>query len=239
MPKPVLLFAFCLLMVNTATAQPGFLKGYLIDSATHYPIKGATIKNSDSRKSVVTDGKGFFGIAALPNDMIYAIAFGYHYDTIRFSLMLSDTITIALAPAGTILPTITVQSSYSRYQLDSAERKAEYIAAKGPKVRPFSAPSTGFGIAFSLHKKDYKKAKLQKQNDWLFSLREEQAYVEFRYPPKLVATYTGLKGEELTAFIYLYTPTYEWLRQHPTNEAVLNYINEKLKLYKAVESTKK
>ena len=30
-----------------------------------------------------------------------------------------------------------------------------------------------------------------------------------------------------------YTPTYEWLRQHTTNDEVLFYINDKLKLFKA------
>jgi hypothetical protein len=59
---------------------------------------------------------------------------------------------------------------------------------------------------------------------------EKSAYVNYRFSPYTVAYYTGLKGEKLLAFLHKYTPTYEWLRQHPTQEDVLLYINEKLKL---------
>ena len=51
----------------------------------------------------------------------------------------------------------------------------------------------------------------------------------------MVAQYTGLKGDALRDFMYRYTPSYQWLREHPTNEEVVYYISEKLKLYKQID----
>jgi hypothetical protein len=234
MIKAVVLFSAWICLATTANAQPKILKGWLLDSATLYPISGATIKNSESRKTTLTDAAGFFAIGVSPNDVIYAIATGYHYDTLRYSPLMNDTVTLRLSPSGRVLPGVTVYSMYTRYQLDSLQRKTEYEQARGTKKKTFSAPGTGFGIGFNLDRIGNKKHKYQKRNAWLFALREQQAYIDYRFPPAMVAAYTGLKGEALRKFMYLYTPGYGWLRQHPDNEALLIYINEKLKLYKVL-----
>lgn len=227
----LLLTGFIFIAIQS-NAQQTVLKGFLLDSVTFYPINGATIKNSDSRQKVLTDEKGFFRILASPNDVIYAIATGYHFDTLRFSLLLSDTVTLYLVPSGKILPNVTVQSGFNPYQLDSLRRLQEYKENTGTKLKRVSAPNNGsFGIGINLDRLFKKRYKYQKKGEQRFGEWEKQAYVDYRFSPKLVASYTGLKGDALSAFLLKYTPTYNWLRAHPTNEEVLHYINEKLKLY--------
>lgn len=227
-----LLLAMGLFCCTAVQAQ--VINGYLRDSITHYPIGGGTITNATNGRSVKTDGRGFFRLRAAPNDRLYAVANAYRFDTLTYSPLFSDTIIIYLAPTGAVLPTVTVAAEYSRYQLDSIARRKAFEAARGPELRTIaSTPSTGFGLTINMDKFWKKEAKEKKRIERAYQQSEKETYVYYRYSPELVAYYTGLKGDELKAFMQRYTPSYEWLRQHPTNEDVMYYLNEKVKEYKA------
>jgi hypothetical protein len=186
-----------------------------------------------SKKSVRTDRNGFFRLQVAPNDFIYAAATAYHYDTLRYSLLFGDTVTIFLSPSGTILPNVTVTSQYTKYQLDSMERKGAFEENRGHVLNAVSRPnSNNFGLGINLDRFFKKKYKGKKRVERTFKNTEERAYIDYRFSPKLVSSYTGLKGDSLRMFFYRYSPGYQWLRQHPTNDEVLFYINEKLKEYK-------
>jgi hypothetical protein len=200
---------------------------------TLYPIAGGTITNWNTKKKITTDGNGFFRIEAKDGDLIYAQASRYAYDTLRTSLLFNDTITIYLAPTGDVLPVVTVTSGYTKYQLDSISRIRTFLEARGTALNTVSrSNSSGFGIGLNLDRVFKDKYKNRKRQEELFEKTERFNYVEYRFPANLVAYYTGLKGEALREFIYQYTPSYEWLRQHPTNEEVMWYINDKLKEYR-------
>jgi len=223
----LLILGFCISNLN---AQQFFISGYLKDSLTHFPIRGGTISNPSNKNKITTDANGFFRVKAAPNDVLYAIAPSYHYDTLRYSLLFTDTITIYLSPAGAVLPGLTVRSQYSKYQLDSIERKATFEQMRGQALNAVASNrSQGFGITLNLDRFTKKKYRNKKKEEKLFQKTEEVAYVNYRFSSQLVAYYTGLKGDSLRLFIYHYTPAYEWLRQHPSNEEVIYYINEKLK----------
>jgi flagellar hook protein FlgE len=230
-------FIFILLLITAAAAaQKNMVSGYLRDSITHFAIAGGTIKNNSSNKSVRTNEKGFFVLPAASNDLIYASAPNYKFDTVRYASIFADTIQIFLTPGGSILPTVTVTSGYSKYQLDSAERRSAFMEQRGTMPKMISRPNTGsFGIGINLDRvfkhKDISKKKYTTQYEKI----EEQAYVDYRFSPQLVAFYTGLKGDQLRQFLYLNTPTYKWLRQHPSNEEVLYFINDRLKAFKAAQ----
>jgi hypothetical protein len=210
------------------------LSGYVKDSITHYPIYNATVSNPNANKKVVTDKNGFFQIHAAPDDLIYFIAIAYQYDTVRTSFLFGDTLNIYLTPMGSLLPTVTVHAQYNKYQLDSMERKNRFTQIRGNTIRSASSLNEGgFGIGINLDRVFKKKYKLQKNQDRIFKINEEWAYINYRFSPTLVAYYTGLKGDNLKKFMQLYTPSYTWLRQHLSNEEVLNYINAQLKTFKS------
>lgn len=210
------------------------VNGFLRDSVTLFPIANGTITNTATHKKVNSNQNGFFKIEAAPNDFIYASAKSYHFDTLKYSFIFTDTITIYLSFSGNVLPAVTVKGQYSRYQLDSIDRRKEFDKSRGTVLKTLSTnhPS-GFGLTFNLDKVFKDKYKYRKRDERIFSTLEKTAYVDYRYSPNVVNYYTGFKGDELRKFMKLYTPSYEWLRQHTSNEDVLYFINEKLKEYKS------
>jgi hypothetical protein len=223
-----------LLCSIAAQAQVKTMNGYLRDSITHFPIPGGTITNANSGKRVVSNDRGFFRLEVAPNDIIYSVANTYRFDTLTYSALFADTVVVYLAPTGALLPNVTVTAQYNKYQLDSIERRKVYEKLRGPEMPTVaSTPSTGFGLTINLDKFWKKEAKEKKRREQAHREAEEEAYIRYRYSPEVVAYYTGLRGDELKAFIQRYTPSYKWLRQHPSNEDVMYYLNEKIKEYKA------
>ncbi|HVG42081.1 MAG TPA: hypothetical protein VM888_10770 [Chitinophagaceae bacterium] len=233
MLKPFYLFLLLILFSIGSTAQ-GYITGYLKDSITHFPIRDGTIKNSTAQQSVQTDEKGFFRLKAAPNDLIYILATAYHYDTLRYSPLFSDTVVLFLSPSGNFLPNVSVTANYTKYQLDSANRRAAFIDNRGTVVKAISGTNSGaFGVGINLDRFFKKKYRDKKDYERMYKRTEEQAYIDYRFSPQLVASITRLKDEQLKAFLYQYTPSYQWLRQHPTNDDVLYYINDRLKQFRA------
>jgi hypothetical protein len=219
---------------SAANSQPRLINGYLLDSITHFAVANGTITNATGKKSAQSNEKGFFRIQAAPGDFMYGSARSYHYDTLVYSFIFTDTISMYLSPAGSILPTVTVTTKYNKYQSDSAERKASFEQDMGKPMKTLSSSHpSGFGLTFNLDKVFKKKYRNRKKDEDMFDKRENTEYVYYRYSPYIVAYYTGLKGEELQNFMRQNTPGYNWLRQHPSNEDVLYYINDKLKASRA------
>jgi hypothetical protein len=215
-------------------AQRKLVYGFLRDSVTHFAIANGTINNSTTNIKAKTDINGLFFIAVAPKDFLFAYATAYKHDTLLYSYINTDTITIYLSPSGTVLPTVTVTSQYNKYQLDSMRRRASYEENRGNTLKTVSSSnSSGFGIGINLDRFFKQRNKYQKSSERTMLMIERNAYVSYRFSPYLVAAYTGLKGEKLQAFLNKYTPDYAWLRKYPTNEDVVYYINDKLRLSRA------
>lgn len=226
-------FLVVLFAINKAQGQQLTFKGYLKDSITHFPIAGGVVSNINTKQKVTTAENGYFSIQSTPQNFIYILANTYRYDTLTFSYLFTDTITIYLAPTGNILPTITVKSQYSKYQVDSITRRQDFEEGRGTQLNTFSTPNnSGFGIALNLNRIFKSRYKNKKSNEQSFDVVERNFYIDYRFSPHLVSYYTGFKGETLQLFMQKFTPTYEWLKSHTTNEDVLYYINEKLKEFK-------
>jgi hypothetical protein len=230
----LLLFVFLLKKGNSQQ----LISGYIRDSLTHFPIANASVLNETTRKTVQTDQKGFFHLYAQSGDLLQLTAKNYHIDTVRFISVFSDTIEIFLRSRSELLDMVTVSAKYSEYQFDSMKRKLDFDKMRGTTLNTVSRPNTGFGLSLNLDRAFKKKYSNRKKEDALFKKTEQTAYVQYRFSPEVVAQYTGLKGEPLRDFIFLYTPSYQWLRQHTSNEEMVYYINEKLKTYKNTAAQK-
>lgn len=235
--KICFLTLFMLLVAVVIHAQRKTVAGFLRDSLTDFTIPEGTITNATTNVVVKTDNKGFFNLQVATGDFIYAVAKSYRYDTLNYSFIFTDTITIYLSPAGNILPNVTVSSQYNKYQLDSIRRKGDFEQLHGTPVKTLSRDHpSGFGLTFNLDPLFKSKYKNSKDREKRFNNTEKMAYVNYRFSPHLVAYYTRLKGEALSKFLNLYTPDYDWLRNNPGNEEVILYINDKLKDYRTKAS---
>lgn len=232
-------FALMLLFLVTATnAQQRMVGGHLRDSLTQLPIRGGTLTNAATKQRVQTDSRGFFVLRAAPNDLIYARAPKYKQDTLRYSALFADTITILLAPAAIVLQNVTVESGYAQYQMDSFSRRAEFEEARGyPLTAVDRSRHEGFGLVINLDRFFKKKYRGKRAAERMFNNMEKQAYIDHRFPPQMVAFYTGLKDGELLDFMRQYTPSYEWLRQHPSREEMVGYLSVHLKAYRKSKAT--
>ena len=233
--KKASLILFLLLFFTAATAQKRLVRGYVRDSITGVPIVNAIITNEATKKMITPDGNGFFSITASRGDLIFINAFNYDFDTIKAVSSLPDTLHITLIRTNEILPEVTVSTQgYSRYQSDSLRRHDEFVSDMGgigkmPKVSKADNMAAGVGINLDAFAR--KKTKDRDKAYSTFDYLEKQAYIDYRFSPQTVSQITGLKGDSLINFMHKYTPSYKWLRQHTTNEDVLYYVNDKMKVF--------
>lgn len=208
--------------------------GYLRDSITREPIVLASITNLNTQTTVMTSASGRFKIDLQENQVLSFAAVGYYFDTIHYNkqFLLQDTLSLFLAPLAHSLGNVTVTArGMSRYQLDSIERRKEFLQDIVDYTIPtVSKANSGAGIAlnldrFSRHERNKRKAFS------FFESNEKEAYINYRFPASVVTLYSGLKDAELQQFMQQYRPTSEWLRRNRSEEDIKYYINEKLTLF--------
>src|SRR3954447_14731993 len=212
----------------SATAQKRpMIHGYLLDSIKYSPIKNGTVLNTNSNRSVKTNDKGIFSIPVAVNDVLYFTADNYHFDTLRYNMMMRDTIVVYMNLLAHVLPGVTVRTQgYTKYQLDSIQRREDFLAIAGGGKKPVASNATsgagmGIDLNYLLSSKERKKHKAYEQ----FDEHEKEIYINSRFSPEIVHNYTGLTGDTLTHFMRLYTPSYDWLRTHATEEDIFYYLN--------------
>lgn len=232
--KSLLLIWGTLLMAISLSAQPyRTVRGQLTDSATREPIVLASVKNTVSGVTVMTNSKGYFSLPVAAGQLLSFAAVGYHFDTVYYTgtLLLQDTLQLQLsALVVTSLGNVTVTArGWSKYQLDSMQRQQDFFQAMGRSPLPtLSQANSGAGIALNIDR--FSKREKRKRNAIrFFDDNEKEAYINYRYTPELVAKYTGLKDEKLQEFMGKSRPSWEWLRKHPSETDMAYYINEQLK----------
>jgi hypothetical protein len=218
--------------LTTNAQKRTIVHGYVLDSINYSPVVNAQVTNTNTNRSSNTNEKGIFSLTVGLNDVLFVTATGYHFDTLRYNILLRDTLVVYLSSLAHVLPGVTVTAAgYSKYQTDSIHRLQEFLSDIGaPKQPVASNANSGAGMAINL---DFlsKKEKSKKRAYKLYSEHEKDAYINYRFSPEIVSDYTGLKGDTLKHFIQLYTPDYDWLRLHPANEDIFYYLNDKLKLF--------
>jgi hypothetical protein len=223
-----------LLVTLAVSAQKKERWGYLRDSVTREPIVLASVTNLNTGATVMTGANGRFKIEIAENNVLSFAAVGYYFDTIHFNkqFLLSDTIALFLAPLAHSLGNVTVTGrGMNRYQLDSMERREEFLrAVVSYKIPTISQANSGAGIALNLDRFS-KREKTKRRAFDFFESNEVQAYINYRFSPAIVAKYSNLKGDELRDFMQQYRPPNNWLRNNKSEEDVMYYINDKLKIY--------
>ncbi len=221
------------MIAASSMAQKRLVNGYVHDSITGVPIVNAIITNESTKQMITPDQNGFFSIQAERGDLIFINAFNYEFDTVKATYGLPDTLHIVLIRTNEVLPNVTVTTTagYTRYQLDSLRRRESFMndMGVGKMSKVGKADNMGAGVGINLDAFSRNRTKDRNKAYRTFDFLEDQAYVDFRFSPQIISQITGLKGDSLVQFMRKYTPTYKWLRRHPTDEDVLYYINDKMK----------
>ncbi len=208
--------------------------GYLKDSITREPIVLASITNLNRKHTVMTNNAGRFKIELHENEVLAFAAVGYYFDTVQFhkAIFHKDTLQLHLSPLYKALANVTVTShSLHTYSRDSMARRKEFLQDIGEHTLPaVSSANSGAGVALNIDRFS-KREKNKRKSMAFFETAEREAYIDYRIPAAIVTKYSGLKEDDLEAFMQLYRPSYEWLRKHSTEEDIKYYINEKLKQF--------
>ncbi len=231
----IFVIAACLTSSSYSFAQKSDNKiGFLKDSTTQMPIVLASVTNLTTRETVMTSSAGKFSIAVKPKDILSFAAVGYYFDTLTVTQENSmGAIAAYLKPLGAYLGNVTVSSKgLNRYQLDSMERRKEFLQGiAGYMIPAVAKANSGAGIALNIDR--FSKNEKKKRRAYAFyEDNENEAYINYRFTPELVASLTGFKDDALQTFMQTYRPSNAWLRSNLTKEDLVYYINAQLKNYK-------
>src|SRR5690606_21889660 len=143
---------------------------------------------------------------ASPGDVLLVAAQGYFADTVTVDV--PTTLILYLERSSVWIKDVHV---FGRRSPDDMlkEQKKEYPSVFAEKKSLLSVGPTGAGLSidalFSLISREGKNARyLQKviERDY------REAIIDYRFSPTLVATATGLRGEELKEFMFNFRPSY-------------------------------
>ena len=222
---------FVLLSFSLQLPAQVWINRHLKDRFSQQSIANGEIRSTLTK--AITDSNGFFRIQVKEGDIISAKKFGYRFDTVHFSFQTIDSsLIIYMDPLGRVLKTVTVSTTYSAYQVDSMRRRMAFDEARSKTTLISTDAHPGFGLVLNLDRLTKTKDKLVKKQRQLFEKTEQWAYIRYRFPDSLVQSYTGLTGDSLHLFMNRYTPSYEWLRAHPTKLELVYYINDKMKIFR-------
>src|ERR1700722_20200012 len=226
---------FIFVLLSTPAVSQQMLKGTLTQRSTDTILSTVTVFNHTQRKYNISDAGGNYRIVANPGDTITFSSAGYHADTtyvVSSELEDKDGYVVYLEPNLVELPTVLV-NQLSNYQKDSIQRKEDYAwldYTHKVKLAGDATPTDGVGIGFSPVSYFSPEQKNQRQLRQRIKKEEKDYYIDSRFPSSYVSMVTGLKGDSLQHFMVIYRPTYNFCRG-ASNEDMLLYINEKLKLY--------
>jgi hypothetical protein len=230
-----LLTVACQALVYVGIAQTKkTIQGNVSDGNSGLPIRSASIRNTLTGATVVSHSEGRFSLPVSKGNILAFSATGYYTDTLTVtdSVLALDKLIIGLRVLPATLPDVTITGRFSPYQLDSMERRRNFLALVGEREVPTvsRANDLGFGVGINLDRFS-KKEKNRRAARSLFEVTEEEAYINYRWNDSVVNRYTRFTGDELTNFMQTFRPTWEWLRQHTRNDDMLFYINRSRKKY--------
>jgi hypothetical protein len=224
-----------LVLLSTPAVSQQVLTGKTRQKNTDAILALVTVVNHSQKKYNVSDAGGNYRIVAKPGDTITFSSAGYHADTtyvVTSDLADKDGFVVYLEPNLVELPSVLV-GQLSNYQLDSIQRKEDYAwLDQVHKVRLAGdqTPTDGVGIGFSPITYFSQEQRNLRQLRQHVKTEEKDFYIDSRFPQSYVSLVTGLKGDSLQIFMATYRPTYNFCRG-ASNEDILLYINEKLKLF--------
>ncbi len=215
--------------------QKNMLIGYIKDSSNNKPLPYASIINLYTNKINISNKSAFFSIPIKENQLISFASIGYNYDTLRITekILAQDTLIILLSPLTHKLIDVTVYASkkYNAYQLDSMERRKDFFQLMSEHTQPvFSSANQGPGIGLNLDH-FYNREKKKRNAIGLFEQMENEQYINYRFNPDEVSKYATFTSDSLLIFIQQYRPSFNWLRKHNSEDEILYYINDKLKIF--------
>jgi hypothetical protein len=190
-------------------AQEKQIQGIVFDYATKERIARVLVSNNRTKANTFNNLKGEFTITLQLNDVLVFSKTGYFNDTVKITSI--QSLPVYLKRSSIVLREVTIKDSVLNAQKKLEATKREYNQVYGSIANKdlISIGSNGAGIGIDaiynmLSKRGRNATKLRGIID-----RDYKAnVVDARFNPIIVGAITGLKGEQLTNFMYRYRPDY-------------------------------
>ncbi|MBC8035240.1 MAG: hypothetical protein H7Y03_13905 [Chitinophagaceae bacterium] len=209
------------LVVGFLVGQEAFsqikIRGTVFDISKQRPLEGVSVM-STSGSGTVTDVLGNYVIKVGMEDSIY---FSYlEKPTSKFpvrQMIATNNFDISLHVASNILPEIFVKPR--SYKEDSIQNRLDYAKAfdfRRPGVSTSmlppgaGGPGVGVDLAELVNVFRFRRNKNMLAFQERVEQQEKDKYVDRRFSKGIVKKVTGLDGDDLTMFMKMYRPTYEF-----------------------------
>lgn len=210
------------LFLSAASLQAQtILKGRVVEGGSNSKIPGVFVKDINAKAIALTDKKGNFEIATQTGHLLVFSSPGYVSDTLYVTDMLAKE--VKLNAQGISLREINVSTSRAAFN-----PRTEYASVyEKSKVYPLS-PSSWFS----------REAKNARRLKKYFDREEQERVIDASFSPTLVSGLTPLKGEELDAFMFMYRPSYAFVKAN-TGGSMTIYVSDSYKKFKALPPEKR
>lgn len=209
MSKYFLYLLYFVLILGKVYAQEKQIQGIVFDQSSKERIARVLVANSRSKANIYNNIKGEFTITVRLNDLLVFSKTGYFNDTVKITAL--QTVPVYLKRSSIALREVTVKDSVQSAgkQLEANKREFSQIYGSIANKDLLSVGSNGAGISIDaiynmLSKRGRNATKLREIIDRDYKAK----VVDARFNPIIVGTITGLKGGQLTNFMYRYRPDY-------------------------------
>lgn len=219
------------MMVPVLAFSQRSLQGIVYDMETKLRLGEVQIRNLNTQKYIYNDARGEFNTNVSQGDVLVFKKTGYHTDTITFNNQ--TALIVNLKEQVRAIEEVTV---YGRRNPDEvlAELKQEYsksfdLSSPGEM---FSVGATGAGLNInSLYNMVSKEGRNARRFTKFLEELHRQNIIDFRFTPELVRNLIGLDRDDLTTFMQLFRPTYEFVATASYYDMV-QYIKSKHEVFK-------
>jgi hypothetical protein len=217
-----LLFCFCS-FVSSAADQ---IKGVVIETATGKPMAGVYVENVDAHTLITTDSTGGFAVTVARGQLIEFKKTGFK--TQRWKV-----------PAQGIIP------PYFKVYLQVEVLQPAYVFEGPPKswkedsqrYASFYERELKFPKMSTLDMINHPFSAMSKQSQQIWAFQKEYAwfqqekYIDYTFNKTIVANLTGLSGDSAAAYVRMYRPSYEQLRDMKEYE-FYSFITRTVQMYR-------
>lgn len=188
--------------------ESGIVGGVVLESGTSTRVAQVNVRNLRSRNTVTTDIWGVFRVQAQVGDTLVFSKIGYLSDTTTLKT-LSD-ILIDITPGTIRIDAVTVEGRSREQELregtESFRRQGVYSAGKPSPLAYFFSPLTSLYERFSRSGRQARRFGNFMESE-MQAIQVDRIFSRYR-----IVELTGLEGEDLNNFAFLYRPSYETAR---------------------------
>ena len=233
-----MLFFLFLLCCTCASAQ--VITGVVKEDSTGLPLNSVSIINITNNETTVSEVTGNYAIIAGEGDIVQFSLLGYEGVVIQVQKTNTQT-NIVLSRKNVMLKEFILHPGLTAFQKDSIIKTRLYQTELDKKrIKPSLSNfdgGNGVGVGFngvisSFAQKHSKKWKKTKNFQQIFNADMQQRFIDTRYKPDMVQSFTGFTGDTLVNFMNTYPMDYSFARAASDLELKM-WIRGNFKDYKA------